>query len=89
MWGSCKKDLDDSIENISEPISNLEETPEALLGSWNLRQNNSNIDSVVNECEAENIHFLDNDSFYLHYHDRRVKGTYEIASPTNIDLSIG
>ena len=58
MWGSCKKDLDDSIENISEPISNLEETPEALLGSWNLRQNNSNIDSVVNECEAENIHFL-------------------------------
>ena len=88
MWGSCKKDSDDSIENISEPISNLEQTPEALLGSWNLRQNNSNIDSVINECEAKNIHFLDNDSFYLQYHDRRVKGTYEIASPTKIDLLI-
>ena len=37
----------------------------------------------------KNIHFLDNDSFYLQYHDRRVKGTYEITSPTKIDLSIG
>jgi hypothetical protein len=88
-WGSCKKDLVNSTENISELISNLEETPEVILGSWNLSQNNSNIDSESIKCKAENIHFLDNDYFYLQYHDKRIKGTYEITSPTKIDLSIG
>ena len=86
---SCKKDLDVDDNNISELISNLEETPEILHGSWNLTQNNSDIDSEGIKCEAKNIHFLDDDSFYLQYQEKRIKGTYEITSPTNINLSIG
>ena len=86
---SCKKDLDVDDNNISELISNLEETPEILYGSWNLTQNNSDIDSEGIKCEAKNIHFLDDDSFYLQYQEKRIKGTYEITSPTNINLSIG
>ena len=65
---SCKKDLDVDDNNIiSELISNLEETPEILHGSWNLTQNNSNIDPEGIKCEAKNIHFLDNNSFYLQF----------------------
>ena len=86
---SCKKDLVVDDINISELTSNLEETPEILHGSWNLNQNNSKIDSGGILCEAKNIHFLNNDSFYLQYKDKRIKGTYEITSPTNVKLSIG
>ena len=86
---SCKKDLVVDDDNISELISNLEETPEILYGSWNLTQNNSDIDSEGIKCEAKNIHFLNNDSFYLQYKDKRIKGTYEITSPTNVKLSVG
>ena len=86
---SCKKDLVVDDIDISELTSNLEETPEILHGSWNLNQNNSKIDSGGDLCEAKNIHFLNNDSFYLQYKDKRIKGTYEITSPTNVKLSIG
>ena len=85
----CKKDLVVVDDNISEFTSNLEETPEILYGSWNLNQNNSNIDLEGVQCNAKNIHFLNNDSYYLQYKDKRIKGTYEITSPTSINLSIG
>ena len=89
IYYSCKKDLVVDDINISELTSNLEENPEILYGSWNLTQNNSKIVSGGIKCEAKNIHFLNNDSFYLQYRDKRIKGTYEIISSTNVKLSIG
>ena len=89
VFSSCKKDLVEIVDSNTNLTSDLEKTPEILYGSWNLNQNISDENTNQINCEAENIHFLENDSFYLQYMDKRIKGTYEIISPTNVKLSIG
>jgi len=77
------------VDNNTNLTSDLEKTPEILYGSWNLNQNISDKNTNQINCEAENIHFLENDSFYLQYQEKRIKGTYKITGPTSIDLSVG
>jgi len=77
------------VDSNTNLTSDLEKTPEILYGSWNLNQNISDKNTNPINCEAENIHFLENDSFYLQYQEKRIKGTYKITGPTSIDLSVG
>ena len=89
VFSSCKKDLVEIVDSNTNLTSDLEKTPEILYGSWNLNQNISDKNTNEINCEAENIHFLENDSFYLQYQEKRIKGTYKITGPTSIDLSVG
>ena len=89
VFSSCKKDLVEIVDSNTNLTSDLEKTPEILYGSWNLNQNISDKNTNPINCEAENIHFLENDSFYLQYQEKRIKGTYKITGPTSIDLSVG
>ena len=89
VFSSCKKDLVEIVDSNTNLTSDLEKTPEILYGSWNLNQNISDKNTNQINCEAENIHFLENDSFYLQYQEKRIKGTYKITGPTSIDLSVG
>tara|TARA_B100000963_G_scaffold108746_1_gene94553 strand:- start:6671 stop:8440 length:1770 start_codon:yes stop_codon:yes gene_type:complete len=89
VFSSCKKDLVEIVDTNTNLTSDLEKTPEILYGSWNLNQNISDKNTNQINCEAENIHFLENDSFYLQYQEKRIKGTYKITGPTSIDLSVG
>ena len=89
VFSSCKKDLVEIVDSNTNLTSDLEKTPEILYGSWNLNQNISDENTNQINCEAENIHFLENDSFYLQYQEKRIKGTYKITGPTSIDLSVG
>ena len=89
VFSSCKKDLVEVVDSNTNLTSDLEKTPEILYGSWNLNQNISDKNTNEINCEAENIHFLENDSFYLQYQEKRIKGTYKITGPTSIDLSVG
>ena len=89
VFNSCKKDLVEVVDSNTNLTSDLEKTPEILYGSWNLNQNISDKNTNEINCEAENIHFLENDSFYLQYQEKRIKGTYKITGPTSIDLSVG
>ena len=89
VLSSCKKDLVEVVDSNTNLTSDLEKTPEILYGSWNLNQNISDKNTNEINCEAENIHFLENDSFYLQYQEKRIKGTYKITGPTSIDLSVG
>ena len=89
IFNSCKKDLVEVIDSNNNLTSDLEKNPEILFGSWNLNQNISDKNTNEINCEAENIHFLENDSFYLQYQEKRIKGTYKITGPTSIDLSVG
>lgn len=79
LWTSCSKDkdlTDDDSVITDESVSNLSETPELLLGSWNLTKEDStsNSEKSDKDCEASNIHFLDNNFFYLSYLDKRIRG---------------
>ena len=89
VFSSCKKDLVEIVDSNTNLTSDLEKTPEILYGSWNLNQNISDENTNQINCEAENIHFLENDSFYLQYQEKRIKGTYKITGPNSIDLSVG
>ena len=89
VFSSCKKDLVEVVDSNTNLTSDFEKTPEILYGSWNLNQNISDKNTNEINCEAENIHFLENDSFYLQYQEKRIKGTYKITGPTSIDLSVG
>ena len=89
VFNSCKKDLVEVVDSNTNLTSDLEKTPEILYGSWNLNQNISDKNTNEINCGAENIHFLENDSFYLQYQEKRIKGTYKITGPTSIDLSVG
>ena len=89
VFSSCKKDLVEVVDINTNLTSDFEKTPEILYGSWNLNQNISDKNTNEINCEAENIHFLENDSFYLQYQEKRIKGTYKITGPTSIDLSVG
>ena len=89
VFSSCKKDLVEVVDSNTNLTSDLEKTPEILYGSWNLNKKISDKNTNEINCEAENIHFLENDSFYLQYQEKRIKGTYKITGPTSIDLSVG
>ena len=90
LWTSCSKDkdlTDDDSVITDESVSNLSETPELLLGSWNLTKEDStsNSEKSDKDCEASNIHFLDNNFFYLSYLDKRIRGKYEIIDSISIN----
>lgn len=94
LWTSCSKDkdlTDDDSVITDESVSNLSETPELLLGSWNLTKEDStsNSEKSDKDCEASNIHFLDNNVFYLSYLDKRIQGKYEIIDSISINLVSG
>lgn len=94
LWTSCSKDkdlTDDDSVTTDESVSNLSETPELLLGSWNLTKEDStsNSEKSDKDCEASNIHFLDNNVFYLSYLDKRIRGKYEIIDSISINLVSG
>jgi C-terminal processing protease CtpA/Prc len=94
LWTSCSKDkdlTDDDSVITDESVSNLSETPELLLGSWNLTKEDStsNSEKSDKDCEASNIHFLDNNFFYLSYLDKRIRGKYEIIDSISINLVSG
>ena len=86
MWASCSKDKDITNENEAElnvnNVSNISENPSLILGSWNLNKNNSsqNSEKSDTDCKAINIHFLDDNAFYLSYLEKRIKGKYEIIN---------
>ncbi|MDC3238448.1 hypothetical protein OAT74_01525 [Flavobacteriaceae bacterium] len=91
LWTSCKKDENlttDETDNTGESISNLSKTPDLLLGSWNLKKDDStpNQEKSDSDCEASNIHFLDDNVFYLNYLEKRIRGKYEIIDSVSIDL---
>jgi C-terminal processing protease CtpA/Prc len=94
LWTSCSKDkdlTDDDSVITDESVSNLSETPELLLGSWNLTKEDStsNSEKSDKDCEASNIHFLDKNFFYLSYLDKRIRGKYEIIDSISINLVSG
>lgn len=94
LWTSCSKDkdlTDDDSVTTDESLSNLSKTPELLLGSWNLTKEDStsNPEKSNKDCEASNIHFLDNNVFYLSYLDKRIRGKYEIIDSISINLVSG
>ena len=88
---ACSKDDNPSgnpQDSDISVISNLSESPSLLLGSWNLSVDNStqNAEKKSTNCEATNIHFLENNTFYLKYLDKRIRGEYEITDSTSINL---
>ena len=94
LWMACSKD-ENSSENsqvsYTSESSNLSQSPDVLLGSWNLVEDNSsqNSERTSNDCEATNIHFLENKTFYLKYLNKRIRGNYEIIDSTSINLLSG
>jgi hypothetical protein len=94
LWTSCSKDKDltgDDTATTGESISDLSVTPGLLLGSWTLtkEESSSNSDKSDKDCEASNIHFLDDNVFYLNYLDKRIRGKYEIIDSVSINLMSG
>jgi len=95
FWASCSKDNDITNENEAEVnvnnVSNISENPGLILGSWNLNKNNSsqNSDKSNIDCKAKNIHFLEDNAFYLSYLEKRIKGKYEIINSDSLNLLIG
>ena len=62
-----------------------------MLGSWNLTKDNAsqNSEKTSTDCEASNIHFLEDNSFYLKYLDNRIRGKYEIIDSISLNLLSG
>ena len=96
VWTACSKDKElTNDENISDTtalsFSNISESPGVLLGSWNLTRDNStqNPEKTEEECLASNVHFLENNTFYLKYLDKRIRGNYEIIDSISINLLNG
>ena len=74
LWTACSKDKElTNDENIADTtalsFSNISKSPGVLLGSWNLTRDNStqNPEKTEEECLASNVHFLENNTFYLKY----------------------
>ncbi|MEK9603463.1 MAG: S41 family peptidase [Flavobacteriaceae bacterium] len=91
---ACSKDKDASNNNeetSADLISNLSKSPDILLGSWNLNKNTSTESSgkTSADCQATNIHFLSDNTFYLKYGVKRIKGKYEIIDSTTVNLFNG
>lgn len=95
LWASCSKDKDttdnDVTDTTAKSVSNISKSPSLLLGSWNLTKDNAsqNSDKTATNCKASNIHFLENNSFYLKYLDKRIRGKYEIVDSTSLNLLNG
>ncbi len=95
LWTNCSKDKELTNDNIEETtaqsVSNISKSPSLLLGSWNLTKDNSvqNSEKTTNDCKASNIHFLENNAFYLKYLDKRIRGNYEIVDSISINLLSG
>jgi carboxyl-terminal processing protease len=94
FWTACSKNkdlTDDTDQTSSSLLSNISESPSLLMGSWNLTKNNTSqsTEKTTTDCEATNIHFLENNVFYLKYLDKRIKGQYEIIDSTTINLLNG
>ena len=95
LWTNCSKDKELTNENTEETtaqsVSNISKSPSLLLGSWNLTKDNSlkNSEKTTNDCKASNIHFLENNAFYLKYLDKRIRGNYEIVDSISINLLSG
>ncbi len=95
LWASCSKDKDttdnDVTDTTAKSVSNISKSPSLLLGSWNLTNDNAsqNPDKTATNCKASNIHFLENNSFYLKYLDKRIRGKYEIVDSTSLNLLNG
>ena len=96
VWTSCSKDKeltnDDNITDATaQSVSNIIKSPSLLMGSWNLTKDNSllNSEKTSKDCNALNIHFLENNAFYLKYLDKRIRGKYEIVDSININLLNG
>jgi len=92
LWISCSKENDLSSNNEENTsISNLSDTPDLLLGSWNLTEKNTPQNASRNDqdCQATNIHFLENNIFYLKYLNKRIKGKYEVTGPNTVNLLNG
>ena len=95
LLNACSKDQDTSINNktdtSAQSVSNISESPSLLLGSWNLTKDNTsqNTEKTATDCKASNIHFLENNSFYLKYLDKRIRGKYEIVDSISLNLLNG
>ena len=96
LWTACSKDKeltndDNTIDTTAQSVSNIGKSPGLLLGSWNLTKDNSaqNLEKTTTDCKASNIHFLENNAFYLKYLDKRIRGKYEIIDSTSLNLLNG
>jgi len=75
----------------AKSVSNISKSPSLLLGSWNLTKDSpsQNSEKTSTDCEASNIHFLEDNSFYLKYLDNRIRGKYEIIDSISLNLLNG
>ena len=95
FWTGCSKDKNTSnneaAETPAKSVSNISKSPSLLLGSWNLTKDNAsqNSEKTSTDCEASNIHFLEDNSFYLKYLDNRIRGKYEIIDSISLNLLNG
>ena len=95
FWTGCSKDKNTSnneaADTPAKSVSNISKSPSLLLGSWNLTKYNDsqNSEKTSTDCEASNIHFLEDNSFYLKYLDNRIRGKYEIIDSISLNLLNG
>lgn len=95
FWTGCSKDKNTSnneaADTPAKSVSNISKSPSLLLGSWNLTKYNAsqNSEKTSTDCEASNIHFLEDNSFYLKYLDNRIRGKYEIIDSISLNLLNG
>ena len=96
LWTACSKDKeltndDNTTDTTAQSISNISKSPGLLLGAWNLTKHNSsqNSEKTATDCKASNIHFLENNAFYLKYLDKRIRGKYEIVDSNSLNLLNG
>ncbi|MBT5508035.1 MAG: hypothetical protein HOK17_13025, partial [Flammeovirgaceae bacterium] len=87
---ACSKDKETDNTKITDSylLSNISESPDLLLGSWNLSDDEDSNKSITS-CQATNLHFLENNIFYLNYLDKRIKGKYEIIDSISVNLLNG
>ncbi|MBT3443837.1 MAG: hypothetical protein HN443_02210 [Flavobacteriaceae bacterium] len=90
FWTACSKDKETNDTKITDSylLSNISESPDLLLGSWNLLDDEDSNKSITS-CQATNLHFLENNIFYLNYLDKRIKGKYEIIDSISVNLLNG
>ena len=95
FWTGCSKDKNtlnnEAADTPAKSVSNISKSPSLLLGSWNLTKDNvsQNSEKTSTDCEASNIHFLEDNSFYLNYLDNRIRGKYEIIDSISLNLLNG
>jgi C-terminal processing protease CtpA/Prc len=90
FWAGCSKEKETNDNEITDSnlLSNIIESPDLLLGSWNLSEDDSSNKSITS-CQASNLHFLENNAFYLNYLDKRIKGKFEVIDSISVNLLNG